>query len=1006
MNQPTPSKARNQDGDLFLETFETLLDIAKVAQDNETNEDLKAFYIHLGCHSIIFRDHAIFTPQLDDEQIRQILEHLGSLIAESDLPELPTHPVSQLFRLRALNLHWGEIQKYNDEYRMNFIRRWMRPTLSGEFRAELEKSLENCGDILDTQQSNNVPRRHVDCLASPNLNEPSYAVWKPAQSIFDALLDCQTCTCPDRHDFGAKLSLGTYRSPPNLPARNPPRYINSRALHTHSDDGDSLDFDMFLSMEHDWHEVRIKTMIEKLVQWAVAGEKAQAGQPSQGKKRQNAIKVEKLCLEIAEAEKKRLQRRVLKLTEGQLFKLGFERSNFCVDNKMEPISLSQCFEERYQFFTEKVKRILSLVLSCAVLHLHGTSWLQPSWGSSSIKFFQTTRFKTPLRPFIQIQLPESGATVEASRLNLVINDTEGHCSSQSSDLDANDLDDLESHHRCPTLVALAVTLMEIYFVMPFKKLAQNHQIELIEEPDGRVSLADALLVFYGDVEDKIEGCRSQIPEDCPLLTAIEKCLDSELWEDEDGNALDSQTMRPRIYQEVVRPLEAHLNHGFSQIPLEGLDKYAQDLDFGNWGQLASNECLESWSSPRHMEEYSQAPSPSHEPFWRKYPRIGNHSPFQTPTSGFLERMPASSQQIPSFHATTGSAYPMMSFNFDHRASQFFDDETAEAESSCITANRYRAWMVNYENVYEKFITNYGACSSQPAVKIAILDTGIDRDNLAFEPREDNIKGRFNLYNEAFKRQVPDQNGHGTFNASLILDYAPDAELYVAKVADKENARPSAYVVKKAIDLAVQEWKVDIICMSFGWPTRNFDGYDELEAAIYNANSKGVLMFAAASNNGGRQGRAYPARSSSVICIHSTDTYGVASAFSPTASPDDMNLATVGESIKSAWPLSLCDQELNPACVAHKSGTSYATAIAAGIGAFLLQYARLHLPPKKAVALKRRDRMMAVLKRVAERGQSYNPRGGYYYIELSLNPDNLFGKDKAYIDLVLEDILTN
>lgn len=195
-------------------------------------------------------------------------------------------------------------------------------------------------------------------------------------------------------------------------------------------------------------------------------------------------------------------------------------------------------------------------------------------------------------------------------------------------------------------------------------------------------------------------------------------------------------------------------------------------------------------------------------------------------------------------------------------------------------------------------------------------------------------------------------------------------------------------------------------MSFGWPTRDFEGYDELQASIDNASAHKVLLFAAASNSGGRQGRAYPARSSGVICIHSTDTYGEASKFSPTASPDDMNLATVGESIKSAWPQALCEERTNSSCVAYKSGTSYATAIAAGIAGFLLQYARLHLLPKEALALKRRDMMMAVFKRVAERGPNYRPRDGYYYIELSLNPDNLFGKDKQLIDLELADILRN
>lgn len=75
-----------------------------------------------------------------------------------------------------------------------------------------------------------------------------------------------------------------------------------------------------------------------------------------------------------------------------------------------------------------------------------------------------------------------------------------------------------------------------------------------------------------------------------------------------------------------------------------------------------------------------------------------------------------------------------------------------------------------------------------SIKITILDTGIDRRHDAIEAREEAIKERLNYHNEP-QKVIPDLNGHGTFTASLILDYAPDAELYIIKIADK-NARPT------------------------------------------------------------------------------------------------------------------------------------------------------------------------------------------------------------------------
>ncbi len=209
------------------------------------------------------------------------------------------------------------------------------------------------------------------------------------------------------------------------------------------------------------------------------------------------------------------------------------------------------------------------------------------------------------------------------------------------------------------------------------------------------------------------------------------------------------------------------------------------------------------------------------------------------------------------------------------------------------------------------------------------------------------------------------------------------------------------------------WNVDVISMSFGFPTRAIDGYDELEHAIKHAHYRDVLLFAAASNSGGQLGRAYPAREANVVCVHSTDAHGNRSHFSPTAAPEDVNLATVGEAIKSAWPLHLCGGEEHTALgdgeesayYTAKSGTSYATPVMAGIAAFLLLYARLNLPDR-AHLLKSRSRMIALLQRIAQKGQGGGQRDGYHFVDVSLYNDSLFGKGKVYIDQIIGDILNS
>ncbi|KAK4077889.1 uncharacterized protein Triagg1_3583 [Trichoderma aggressivum f. europaeum] len=221
----------------------------------------------------------------------------------------------------------------------------------------------------------------------------------------------------------------------------------------------------------------------------------------------------------------------------------------------------------HHFFTKKTKRILSLVIGSTILHLNGTSWLQRGWGSASIEFFQTTSSKTPLRPFLQTQLPKA---VPAGSTNFQL-------IADGGDTDDEASDDRDLGHRYPVMVALTVVLMEEYFVMPLKGLAEMHDVPPIEVPSGRMALINVDQVFNGDEEMGKEGCRAQMPEDCPLRMAIDNCLDGELWEDEEGEALDSDTLRSRIYQHVVWLLELHLIQGLSQMPLDGVNEYARDI---------------------------------------------------------------------------------------------------------------------------------------------------------------------------------------------------------------------------------------------------------------------------------------------------------------------------------------------------------------------------------------------------------------------------------------------
>ena len=168
-------------------------------------------------------------------------------------------------------------------------------------------------------------------------------------------------------------------------------------------------------------------------------------------------------------------------------------------------------------------------------------------------------------------------------------------------------------------------------------------------------------------------------------------------------------------------------------------------------------------------------------------------------------------------------------------------------------------------------------------------------------------------------------------------------------------------------MATTEWKVDIITMSFGFPYR----IASIEAAIRDAHHKNIIIFAAARNDGGNRARAYPAKQSEVIGIHFANGNGQASDYNPRTEIGTDNFSTLGEAVESAWP-----GRPREALTQRKSGTSFATPIAAGIAAFILEYARQKLPQSETVArLKSCEGMKEAFRLLAG-----NPdKDGYQYV---------------------------
>jgi hypothetical protein len=154
-----------------------------------------------------------------------------------------------------------------------------------------------------------------------------------------------------------------------------------------------------------------------------------------------------------------------------------------------------------------------------------------------------------------------------------------------------------------------------------------------------------------------------------------------------------------------------------------------------------------------------------------------------------------------------------------------------------------------------------------------------------------------------------------------------------------------------------------------------------------------LMFAAASNGGKLDWRRFPASHPDIFCIHSATSNGNASSFNPDPIGDlHCNYSVLGEFVEAPHK----DTD-----TVRLSGTSVATPIAAGIAAFVLDFARQKkskgqtktvLEPRK---LRTKDGMRSVFAKMGNPRMEGESNAQYFNLQpwhlLALRED--LGEDK-------------
>ncbi|MEH7238812.1 S8 family serine peptidase [Bacillus sp. JJ1562] len=200
-----------------------------------------------------------------------------------------------------------------------------------------------------------------------------------------------------------------------------------------------------------------------------------------------------------------------------------------------------------------------------------------------------------------------------------------------------------------------------------------------------------------------------------------------------------------------------------------------------------------------------------------------------------------------------------------------------------------------------------------AVKVAVLDTGIDHNHPSLANFVNTSLGRSYVGGTTM-----DVQGHGTHVAGTIASYGSvsgvmqNATLIPVKVLG-DNGSGSLYGITQGI-LYAADIDADVINMSLGGGGYN-QGMDE---AVQTATAQGTIVVAA-SGNDGASSISYPAAYSSVIAVGSVTSSRTRSSFSNYGS--GLELMAPGSNIYSTYPNSR---------YSTLSGTSMATPHVAGV----------------------------------------------------------------------------
>jgi len=271
--------------------------------------------------------------------------------------------------------------------------------------------------------------------------------------------------------------------------------------------------------------------------------------------------------------------------------------------------------------------------------------------------------------------------------------------------------------------------------------------------------------------------------------------------------------------------------------------------------------------------------------------------------------------------------------------------TLEGPDTGVERSTWAYDMVQLEQAREMGLTGEG-------VRVGIVDTGIDEGHPCLDGV--NVVAWLDLVHG--KKATYDDMGHGTAMASIIAGRsplrggAPDVELIVVKVLDPDTLFTDE-VLADGLDFCLDPDGdgdygdgADIISLSLGGDLDDIDILigTKTQAAIAQAVAKGVVVVAAAGNDGTAEDVTLPARLPEVISVGAVDKRGQMAPFSSRGNvsverpdPDKKpEVVAPGVDVVTAHIDGL---------YAKGSGTSHATAMVTAVLATALSYVPDILP---------------------------------------------------------------